>query len=105
MRYGYVKLRPGKCPREGRVRIAVDQEPVRLLLERDRLDAGEHRSGLGPVAARSDTQVYIGPRDRELAEEQVRHRVVVVLPGVDEELFVCLAQDARDGRGLDEVPS
>ena len=40
---------------------------------------------------------------RSSLEEDRRELVVVVLAGVDEQLLVALAQQPRDGRGLDEL--
>ena len=87
------------------VRVAVDEQPVRLLLDRDGLDARQHRPGLHPVPARADLQVGVRRGDVELAEEQVRHRFVVVLAGVEQELLVLAAKGLRNGRGFDELRS
>ncbi len=57
-------------------------------------------SAVGPAA---DPELALGARDPELLDEDRRELVVVVLAGVDEVLLVLLAQEARDGRGLDEL--
>jgi hypothetical protein len=44
-----------------------------------------------------------GSRQPQLAEEDARQRVVVVLAGVHEHLLVSLAQRPRDGGRLDEL--
>src|SRR5690348_8382547 len=103
MRYGYVKLRPGERPGEGRVRVAVHQEPVGPLLDRDRLDAFEHRGRLRTVRSRADAEIYVGCRQSQLREEQFRHRLVVMLAGVDQELVMAIPHRARDWPGLDEL--
>ena len=45
----------------------------------------------------------VGRRDPELVEEHRRELLVVVLPGVDQELFVAFAQRPGHGGGLDEL--
>src|SRR5438094_8752648 len=103
MRYGYVKLCPGQGARESRVRVAVHEQAVRPLLDRYRLDAGQHRACLRPVRAGADLEIDVRGRDPELPEEKIRHRVVVVLAGVDEKLLVRAAQGTRDRSRLDEL--
>ena len=50
-----------------------------------------------------DPQLPLGPGEPELAEEDLRERVVVVLAGVHQHLLVRGAQRSGDGRGLDEL--
>src|SRR5262249_37538358 len=45
----------------------------------------------------------IGPRETQLGEEDARERVVVVLAGVDQQLFVLGAQRPGQRGGLDEL--
>src|SRR5205823_8915151 len=85
------------------VGVSVDQYPVRPLIDRNGLDAGQHRSGLHSVATRADLQVQVRRWNCELPEEQVRHRIVVVLARVDQELRVIASENARYRRRLDEL--
>jgi hypothetical protein len=45
----------------------------------------------------------VGCRQSQLLEEDRRELLVVVLPGVDQDLLVACAQRAADRRGLDEL--
>jgi hypothetical protein len=55
---------------------------------------------VGPGA---DAEVVVGLRYGELLEEDLRHAVVIVLAGVDEDLLVNLAELPRDRSALDEL--
>jgi hypothetical protein len=57
--------------------------------------------GLGRVRARPHAEVDVGPWELQVFEEDLRHVVVVVLPGVDQgevesAAFIELAPDRRD---------
>ena len=71
----------------------------------DRLEALHHARGLHGVRARADLQHAVGRADPELVEEDLRHRLVVVLAGVHEQVLEARpALDlGDDGRHLDEV--
>ena len=100
---GYVQLRSHQRARQRRVGVAVDDQPVGAVVERDRLDAREHGGRLRAMGTGTHLEVAVRRRDRELAEEQVRHRVVVVLAGVQQKLLMLPAQHARHRRSLDEL--
>ena len=70
---------------ERRVDVAGDDAEVDLVLEQDPLDADQGLGGLLGVASRADAEEHVRPRHPELAEEDVRHLVVVVLPRVQEQ--------------------
>ena len=89
--------------RHRRVRVAVDQHAVGLVLEDDRLQAADHLAGHGTVRPAANLQVDVGCRQLEVAEEGGAHRLVVVLAGVHQHLGVVVAQDAADGGGLHEL--
>ena len=55
------------------------------------------------MTSRPDAKVVVRRRDGQFSEEDVTHRVVVVLAGVDENLVVALAEDLGDGKGLHEL--
>ena len=98
-----LQFRAHECSRERRVGIAVDQQSVGVPIQDRGFDAGHHACGLGGVRSRPHLEIAVGCGDSELPEEQVRHRVVVMLARVQQELFVLLAKHPRHGRGLDEL--
>jgi hypothetical protein len=51
----------------------------------------------------ADPEVRLRRRNPELSEEKTGHLVVVVLPRVQQKLFVVPAKDPRNGRCLDEL--
>jgi hypothetical protein len=71
----------------GGVHIAVDDHPVRTLALEDRRDAFHDARGLLRMTSRSDAQIDVGLRDREVAKECARQSLVVVLAGVDDDLL------------------
>ena len=105
VRQADVQLRRHERAGQRRVGVAVDQHPVGLGVHRGLLETGEHGAGLSAVRPRPDAQVQVWLGDLELTEENLGHVVVVVLAGVDEHLFVVLAQDATDRGSLDELRS
>ena len=56
-----------------------------------RLERRQHARGLRGVRAAADPQFAVGARKPELAEEDPRERIVVVLAGVHEHLLVAPA--------------
>ena len=97
------RLRRGQRAGQCGVRVAVDQDAVRPALGEQRGDRREHPRGLLGVRPAVDAQLQLRARDAELAHEDRRKLVVVVLAGVDEQLVVALAQQARHRRRLDEL--
>ena len=55
------------------------------------------------VRARDRVQLVVGRGHAELVEEHARELVVVVLPRVDDQLLVALAQAPRHGGRLHEL--
>ncbi len=89
---------------EGGVRVAVDDDHVRHLVQQDRLEAAQDLRRLDRMAAAADLEIAVGRRQLQVAEEDRAHRVVVVLPGVDQDFAVAgAAQDAAHRGGLDEL--
>src|SRR5262245_28178789 len=97
----HCRQRTGK----GRIGIAVDKDAVRLVFEQYFFERLEHPRGLLAVAGGADAEVDVGIRNVQLFEEHVGHVLVVVLPGVNQELFDALlrAQDTGYGGCLDEL--
>ena len=87
-----------------RVRVPVDQDPVRGQGRQGLIERSEHRPGLGAVPARAHTQVDIGRRDPQVGEEDVGEHRVVVLPGVDDDVLHPGSSHGVGDRGeLDEL--
>ncbi len=89
--------------REGRVRVAVDDDAVRGPLGEDRLQAPEHLRGLRRMRPGTHAQVHVRLGNLQVAEERGAHGVVVVLAGVDQHLGVRLAQETADRCRLHEL--
>jgi hypothetical protein len=85
-------FRRGHCAGQGGVGVAVNQEPVRTFFEQQVLDALEHRAGLIGMRTRTHSQAHVGRGHLESLEKGTGHFVVVVLPGVHEDLRVPLSQ-------------
>ena len=64
---------------------------------------GQHARGLGGVRAPGDAQLTLRPRHAELAEEDLRQLVVVMLAGMDQDLLVLGPHRRGDRGGLDEL--
>src|SRR5207237_10256133 len=96
------KLERGRGERPGkrRVGVAVDEHPVGPLLAQASLDRGLHRVRVSCAQVEAVARL----REAQLLEEDLRELVVVVLPGVDDDLVeTVLAEGDRRGRGLDEL--
>ncbi len=90
----------GKGAGERRVGIAVDEHPVGPLLAQASLDRRLHDLWVGGAQVEPVARL----REAELLEEDLRKLVVVVLPGVDDDLVeTVLAEGDRRGRGLNEL--
>ena len=90
----------GPGARERRVRVAVDEHPVRPLRLDRFLDRRTHRLGI----RRLQPEPVVRLCEVELVEEDLRQLRVVVLPGVQDDLVDSgLAQGQRQGRRLDEL--
>ena len=85
---------------ERRVDVADDDHPIRAFAHENGLEGEHDASRLLGMAAGADLEVEVGTRQAEIAKESVRHRLVVVLPGVDEHLrdFVRALPDLVDER-------
>ena len=101
--HGQMELGRRQRAGQGRVRVAVDDDGVGRLLLEHALDRRQHGARLGAVEAAADPEVIVGHWEGELLEEDVRHPRVVVLPSVDEDLFVVLAELVTQRARLDEL--
>ena len=91
---------------EGRVDVAGDEHEVGALGAQHRLEPLEHPRRLLAVAAGADAEHVVGLGHAELLEEDLRHRPVVVLAGVDDHRRLgaeALARGRDHRRHLDEV--
>jgi hypothetical protein len=90
----------GKC----RVHVAGHEQEVWALVEQNRLEALHHTGRLDGMAGRADTEHVVGFRHTKVIDEDARHRMVVVLAGVDNRLpDVPAIQFTDDRRHLHEV--
>ena len=96
-------LRRDERARERRVRVPVHEDEIGLLPLEDVLETVHHLRGLAGVTAASNSEVVVRPRHVEDLEEHVGHVLVVMLPGVDQDLLVVLANLPAHRRGLDEL--
>ncbi len=97
------ELRRRQTTGERRVRVAVDQDSIGLLGGQERLQRDEHPARLVGVAAPVDPEAVVRAGQAKLVEEAARHRVVVVLTGVDERFVVPGPQRRLQGSGLDQL--
>src|SRR6185437_14467502 len=78
--------------------------PIRALSIEHRLDPLDDSSRLHRVRRGPDYQVDIGLRNPQVAEERARHRIIVVLPGVDDGLHqTCPGRRAMHWSKLREI--
>src|SRR5438874_5477868 len=94
VRHGKVQLGGRERTSEGRVRVAIDQYPLRALAQQHRFEAGQHGPRLGSMGSGANPEVDGWRGDIELVEEHLRHTVVVVL--------ACMHQDFADLRRLSQ---
>ena len=75
-----------------------------ILLPTEYLIPYQHLTVLPAVAAGPDSQVRVRFWDAHFIEENLRHPVIVVLPGVEQELVVTgFSQCFADRRRFDEL--
>ena len=82
---GYPELDRGEGGREGGVHIAYHEHQIRKRREEDRLEPSHDLCRLDRVRRRTDSEVEVGGRNLQVAEQLARHRLVIVLARVDEE--------------------
>jgi len=82
--------------------VAGHDHPVRLVVQQHRLEPLHDQGRLLGMRTGADSQVHIRLWQLQLIEEHLRHTGIIVLAGVDEDLFVVagilrhLADDRRD---------
>ena len=94
--------------RESGIHVAHDKDQIRGPLAHDGLESLHRATRLGGMAARTHAQVDVGFRKAELGEEDIRHRDVVMLAGVDKHVLERLAgppEGGQERRNLHEVGS
>src|ERR1051325_9223976 len=91
--------------RYGRVYVSVHQDPVGGLTLQHWLQAFHHCSGLLGLRGGADAKIRGRRRDVKLVEETTRHRRIVVLTCMYNEVVDALALTERveDGRQLHEI--
>ncbi len=93
---GQVQLDRRERPGDGRVGVAVDDHPVRVLALQDRVERGQDPPGLYAMGAGPDAQVYRGVGDAEAGEKHVGEVRVVMLTRVHDHMLVV---GVREGGG------
>src|SRR4051812_30231615 len=94
-----------QCSSQRRIGIAVDQEPVGPLSQKEALDTFDHRGGLLSVSSGPNLEVNVRCGKIQSVEEDSRHLVVVVLTCMNEDLGVTLSQHAAYRSGFYELRS
>src|ERR1700722_14247934 len=74
-----------RCGDRG-IYIAVNENDIRLVRQKSRLEALHDLGGLGGMAAGAYSEFHIGFGDFQLREEYVGHVAVIVLAGMNERL-------------------
>jgi hypothetical protein len=93
----------GERAGESRVGVAVDEPQVGTHALEHRLQRVHDAADLVRVRSRPDSEVMIGARQAQLAEEHSRQLLVVVLAAVDEHLLVPAPQAPRNRSRLHEL--
>jgi hypothetical protein len=97
------ELGRGEGSGQGRVGVAKDDDSIRPGSLEQGLKRDEHPAGLVAVAAATDSEGVVRPRQAKLTEEVARHCVVVVLARVHKDLLVDTAERWLERGGLDEL--
>src|SRR5271156_6068997 len=84
VRHRNMHLCGGESTRKSPIGISIYDPRVRAIGMQVRLDVLEHAAGLIPLGTGAYSQVGVGPWDLELREKYLRHRVVIVLSGMDD---------------------
>src|SRR5689334_1069252 len=93
--YRNVQLHRSERAGERRVGVSVNHNTVGPLAQKHFFDSLQHCAGLCAVAAGTNIQVEIWPRQRKLLKEYLCHLKVIVLAGVQKEM-----RDLRFSRTL-----
>ena len=84
--------------------VAKDDDNARPVSEEVGFEALKGAGGHGGVGAGANTEVVMGLRDAEFAEEAFRHPLVIMLAGMDDALIVASPPGlGREGGELDEL--
>ena len=104
---GNVQLGRGKRPSKRRIGVAVNQNSVRLLVQKDLLDRLQHAPGHLAVMAAGNTEIMIWFLDRQLVEELRGHALVEMLACVNQDMLDPFSRRERppDHRRLNELRS
>ena len=105
MRDRNVQLGGGQRPGKGRIGVAVDQKDIRLFGNQRVLNGGELLTGHVSMRTAAEVKPVFRRGKTQLAEEYIRHVVVVVLAGVQQHLFnsIAVGDGMRQSDRLDEL--
>ena len=98
-----VQFRRRKCRRQCRIHIAVNENPIRLLLDKHVFHCHHHTRRHFCMTAAGNAEIYVRLRQLQFVEKLLRHVVIEMLPGMDEKLFVVFAKNIGDCRRFDEL--
>ena len=105
MGHRYLQLGCGQRPGQRGVGIAVDQDPVRPLIQKQTLDGRQHTASHIAMAAAADAQMISRGRQLQLFEEDIGHLRIKMLAGVDQDFAHVGGGNDRptDRSSLDEL--
>lgn len=100
-----IQFAGGNGTYQRRIGIAIDEEPVRSLLQQNTLNLRYHSAGFLPMRPTADAKVVVWLGDIKLTEKYARHEFVVMLAGMDDNFghTLCFSQLCRNSGCLDEL--
>ncbi len=100
---GNVQLDGGQCTGEGGVGVPEHHHKLRLLRNDNLFYLVEHAAGLLTVKPGMDIEKIIRFGQLQVAKQCLRHVVIEMLPGVDDDLPMLLSQKSGKRCQLDEL--
>src|SRR5713101_6452189 len=96
MHYGNLQFCRRQRASKGGIGIAKDNHPIWVLFHENWLNSFEYPSSLHSMCARANLEVIVGGWNSQLIKELGRHTIIVVLPGMDNDLLMREAQGTTD---------
>src|SRR5688572_573302 len=85
---------PGGCDRrKSAIRIAENQNFVRLMLGQNLVRLSKNLTDLLAEAVRPDTEMNVGCADLEIADKNIAEALVIVLSGMNRDVIAVLIED------------
>lgn len=82
--------------RQGRVRVAEDEDAFRAIGIQNIIDLAQDLPDLIAEAFRPDTEVDIRRSDLKVPNKDIAQAFVIILPGVDGDMFTMLVEHFKD---------